>query len=158
MVQTNTPACWAPSSDSDRVMMGLSKVFRELRGISDNAGMDVGAAAVLIKVALHPDGIRISDLAEVVRLDLSTISRHVRALEESGYLARKPDPQDRRASLVSLTDAGGETSRALMQARADLFARTCADWPEDDTRALADLLDRLADGLTTAIHPQGANA
>ena len=139
-------------------MLGLSKVFRELRGISDNAGLDVGAAAVLIKVAFHPDGIRISDLAELVRLDLSTISRHVRALEESGNLARQPDPDDRRASLVRLTDTGGETTRVLMQARADIFARACADWPEHDTRALADLLDRLAAGLTNDLHPQGANA
>ena len=42
-----------------------------------------------------------------VELDLSTISRQIRALVAAGLIARTPDPADGRASFLSLTDGGG---------------------------------------------------
>jgi len=51
-------------------------------------------------------GLRVSELAGCMGLDASTASRHVRHLEDGGYLARTGDPGDRRASRVRLTPKG----------------------------------------------------
>ncbi|MFD2079247.1 MarR family winged helix-turn-helix transcriptional regulator [Actinopolymorpha cephalotaxi] len=90
---------------------------------------------------------RLSDLAGQVQLDVSTVSRHVRALETSGYLGRVTDPDDRRAALVSVTEVG---NRVLEEAAARRRARIDAvlsQWPADDVHTLERLLDQLAKDL-----------
>jgi DNA-binding MarR family transcriptional regulator len=157
-MQAKYPVCWTPATDSDRVMLALSQVFREIRAMNRPPGLDFGTSAVLFTVAHHPEGIRISDVAESTRLDLSTASRHVHALTISGHLHRQSDPGDRRASLVSLTDRGGQTLHDLMQQRAQMFAGVTADWPVADTCTLADLLERLAAELPLATDSEGVPA
>ena len=137
-------------------MLALSVVLREIRAMNRPPGLDIGTAAVLFTVAHHPEGIRISDVAEYSRLDLSTASRHVHALAASGYLHRQVDPGDRRASLVSLTSSGEQTLHDLMQQRAQVFAAVTAGWAADDTRLLADLLERLGAALPLARDAEGA--
>ncbi len=157
-MQSNHPACWEPRTDADRVMLGLSRTLREVRAMNDRAGLDFGSAAVLFTVAHHADGIRISEVAERIHLDLSTVSRHARALEDIDYLGKVPDPADRRACLVSTTDQGDAFLQELMQRRAQLFAAATADWDAADVKELADLLDRLASRLTSHVDAIGATA
>jgi DNA-binding MarR family transcriptional regulator len=157
-MQAKYPACWTPATDADRVMLALSQVFREIRAMNRPPGLDLGTSAVLFAVAHHPEGIRISDVAEHTRLDLSTASRHVHALTASGHLHRQSDPGDRRASLVSVTDSGERALLDLMQQRAQMFAGVTAHWPAADTRTLADLLERLAAELPLATDTEGASA
>lgn len=137
-------------------MLGISRVMREVRAINDRAGLDFGSAAVLFTIAHHADGVRISDVADQIHLDLSTVSRHARALEGTGYLDKKPDPADGRATLVTTSDAGNDVLNAIIQHRTALFSAATADWDPDDTRALADLVDRLATRLNEQIHAMGA--
>lgn len=49
---------------------------------------------------------RMSDLALTVQASLSRLSHVVSRLEERGWLERSPDPDDGRATTVSVTDAG----------------------------------------------------
>ena len=50
--------------------------------------------------------VRPSELADQMRLDLSTVSRHITSLVERGLLERTADPEDARAQLVRLTPDG----------------------------------------------------
>jgi DNA-binding MarR family transcriptional regulator len=93
--------------------------------------------------------VRATDLAEHVALDLSTISRHLRALEDAGLLTRSPDPDDRRASLLSVTDEGHHYLDHAVRARTALLARATTDWASDDVAALSRLMNRLAHDLET---------
>jgi DNA-binding MarR family transcriptional regulator len=100
--------------------------------------------------------LRLSDLAEQVQLDVSTVSRHARALETSGYLHRTVDPVDRRAAQLSVTPAGRQVlDDAFARRRAALDA-ALADWPQDDLHTLERLLNQLADDLEH--QATGANA
>jgi DNA-binding MarR family transcriptional regulator len=91
--------------------------------------------------------LRVSELAGCMGLDASTASRHVRHLEDGGYLARTGEPGDRRASRVRLTPKGrGALARAL-RARAAVVDRAIADWRDEDRATLASLMTRLADSL-----------
>jgi DNA-binding MarR family transcriptional regulator len=93
--------------------------------------------------------VRATDLADHVALDLSTISRHLRGLEDAGFLTRSPDPDDRRASLLSVTDEGRVFLEHARRARAALFDRATSGWADDDVAALSSLLARLAHDLET---------
>ena len=61
--------------------------------------------------------VRLSDIAESVELDLSTISRQVRDLVAAGLLLKEPDPADGRASLLSLTVQGAAVLEAVSESR-----------------------------------------
>jgi DNA-binding MarR family transcriptional regulator len=105
------------------------------------------AAYITLARATDMGSLRISDLASVLGLDLSTISRQVRALEDLGLLRRTPDPDDRRASLLEPTDDGRALVAAVKAAFSTLMSAALADWSERDRRALTTLLTRLAGDL-----------
>lgn len=90
---------------------------------------------------------RVSDLAESSRLDVSTVSRHVKALEEAGHLVRVEDPDDKRACLLNITPGGARLYDAAMAARCDVLERALSDWSAADRELLAGLMDRLAEEL-----------
>jgi DNA-binding MarR family transcriptional regulator len=56
-------------------------------------------------IARTPD-CRVYDIAEALSLTTGGVSKLVDAIESSGYVARRPNPEDRRSSLIELTPAG----------------------------------------------------
>jgi DNA-binding MarR family transcriptional regulator len=85
-----------------------------------------------------------------MRLDLSTISRHLRSLEQQGMVQRTAGPDDARALRISITARGGDVINRVMDHRAATIRDAIVHWPEDDRRALRQLLCRLADDLSFA--------
>jgi DNA-binding MarR family transcriptional regulator len=104
---------------------------------------------------------RVNDLAEHVGLDASTVSRHVRALEDDGLVARDIDPDDRRAASVRITERGLEFMHEAIAIRGQILANATADWSSADRDQLATLMSRLAQSLdpssSTYRNPMGSS-
>lgn len=138
-----------------RLTEALTDVVRRARlpgadQIEAATGIRVDAAGAVILARLDPDtepGVRLSELAAGLGLDLSTVSRQIPPLEDAGWVIRRPDPHDRRASLVHLTPAGVDASRRIAAYRTRLVSQLVADWSAADVDHLAVLLDRLAAAL-----------
>jgi DNA-binding MarR family transcriptional regulator len=96
--------------------------------------------------------VRLSEIADSVELDLSTISRQVRDLVSAGLLAKAPDPADGRAALLSLTDRGTAVLESVSEARRRVLAEAIADWTDEERNALAGSLLRLGAGLQHVRH------
>jgi DNA-binding MarR family transcriptional regulator len=94
--------------------------------------------------------VRPSDLAAQMRLDLSTISRHLRSLEQQGMVQRTADPDDARAQRIKITARGSGLLKRVMDHRAATIRDAIAHWPEKDRGSLRELLRRLADDLSDA--------
>jgi DNA-binding MarR family transcriptional regulator len=61
----------------------------------------------LLLISRAPAGsMRVGDLARALRITVGGTSKLVDRIERAGFIAREPDPEDRRASRVSLTTAG----------------------------------------------------
>jgi len=90
---------------------------------------------------------RVADLAEFAGLDASTVSRHVKALEDDGLVARDTDPDDRRAASVRITDSGKKFMQQALLIRAKVIADATAGWSSADREQLANLMHRLAGEL-----------
>lgn len=56
--------------------------------------------------------LRMHELAQLVLLSRSSITRLADQLEKRGYLERQPDPEDRRGSYAALTTAGEQALRS----------------------------------------------
>lgn len=102
------------------------------------------AAYGVLREVSEQGSVRLTELANLIGLDLSTVSRQVKGLESLGLLTRKDDPIDRRAMYVTLTKQGAQALRRLREARHRFFGDLLADWSREDRDRLAPLLDRLA--------------
>jgi len=98
-----------------------------------------------LKVVSERDGVRLSDLAEALHIAPRSATEVADGLQERGLIQRMPDPGDRRAVILRLTDEGRRVRGEIGAARAadseDLFARLSAD----DRSTLARLLRTLSD-------------
>ncbi len=87
-------------------------------------------------------GCRATDLAAHYMLDKSTVSRQVAALEQLGFVERRPDPDDQRVQMLHPTAAGDEVLAAAHAIRQQVFRRRFADWDQADLDRFAGYLVR----------------
>ncbi|WP_146842603.1 MarR family winged helix-turn-helix transcriptional regulator [Cellulomonas composti] len=93
----------------------------------------------------------INEIAEHLRLDASTVTRQVLAMESAGYVSRGRDDADARRSVIAMTPAGRAALDGTREARASVYAELLADWDDAERRVLADALARLNDSLDRGI-------
>lgn len=136
----------AAAGPEAELVVALYDVVRHSRRTSGSEVLEPAATVVLAAVA-RLDPARPSDIACDIRLDLSTVSRHLGHLERNGYVARSEDPADGRARRVSPTAQGRAALDQVVTARSALVNQALAQWSPDDRATLTRLLRRLADDM-----------
>jgi DNA-binding MarR family transcriptional regulator len=113
--------------------------------LSDVGGVSLDRADYVALARIdEAEPVRLTELAEILGIDLSAVSRQVRDLVESALVERSKDACDQRASLLRLTREGRALLVRVRMARQDAMRRMLAGWSESDQRALARLVARLA--------------
>lgn len=74
---------------------------------------DLGAAHLAVFQYPSPRGVRVTALADRAGMSRQAIAYLIRELEGKGYLERRRDPSDGRASLVHLTARGEAAVRTI---------------------------------------------
>lgn len=120
------------------------------------AHADVDSAAYPVLFELTHGPARITDLAAVLRGDLSTVSRQVTALSRLGLVRKDADPTDGRAQLVALTDAGRALLQRITDIRADWLQELLGGWDDHDVEATTSRLHLLGDLLEEWLRARGA--
>jgi DNA-binding MarR family transcriptional regulator len=155
----------APSGGTlpDELVDTLDRAFRRLRKalVKPPAGLvpvpslgrqvefaKIAACDAIAELADGSTSVSVKDVALVLQLEHSTVSRLLSEIEDDGLLVRGEHPHDRRRTTVELTDLG----RAVVAdatAMTRFFTRALlADWPVEDVESLTTLLSRLA----TSVH------
>jgi DNA-binding MarR family transcriptional regulator len=136
------------SSSDDNLAEAFWAVARRLRHRTRVAlepwELSPSLARALSVLARHGD-LRLSALAEKLRIVPRSATEVVDDLQRLGLVERRPDAADRRAVLVALTAAGERTSLAIQQARQAEGARFFAALDEADRVDLARVLGKLRD-------------
>ena len=123
-------------------------VARRLRHVSRDAlaSWEVTPAQVRALGVLARHGVqRPGALAEHLHIAPRSGTEVVDALVDRGLVTRSPDPQDRRAMLVTLTDHGVEVVGTIQAARAAEADRLFAVLDPAERDELGRLLRRVAD-------------
>ena len=95
-------------------VMRLGRRLRQVRADS----LDLQSNQLSVMAALLNEGdMLMGALAARELMQPPSMTRIVNGLEERGYVARRPDPSDRRQCLVTVTDAGREIILANRQRR-----------------------------------------
>ncbi|GAA5001500.1 MarR family winged helix-turn-helix transcriptional regulator [Kitasatospora paranensis] len=127
-----------------RVVFG--RLRRRLREIRDSNELTPSQASVLSRLSKEGPA-SASALAAAERVRPQSVAATLAALEERGLVQRRPDPEDGRRQLVSLTGAARELVEGDRQAREEWLARALQDRCTDEERrtviAAMALLERL---------------
>jgi DNA-binding MarR family transcriptional regulator len=105
------------------------------------AGVGAGHFELLRYVRDHSDA-RVADLASAFAIGVGTTSKIVDRLETQGWLERRPNPANRRSSLLALTAAG--ESPAWLAAFQEILGRAVTS---DQLAALSSTLGALRSDL-----------
>jgi DNA-binding MarR family transcriptional regulator len=92
---------------------------------------------------LAAGGSQISALAAHAGLTRQALSAVVREVEALGYVRTSPDPGDRRAVLIELTDLGIAMCRTAIQISREITAEFEQRWGADTLRDLRDHLAQI---------------
>ncbi len=82
-------------------------------------------------------------LATALNLDASTVTRQIAALEAGGFVARRPDPNDRRSSTILLTAEGRQMMGGVEQERRQGIEALVATWDDGEREVLGRVLHKL---------------
>ncbi|MGY2051071.1 MarR family winged helix-turn-helix transcriptional regulator [Methylobacterium sp. JK268] len=129
--------------------LGLLRASRAWRRAADEVvtafGLTEATALPLLLIGRLGEP-RQTALAEALGIEGPTLVRLLDQVEEAGLAARREDPTDRRAKVLSLT-AEGRARVAAIEAEFDrLRGRIFAQVPDEDLRATLRVLSALREG------------
>jgi len=131
----------------------LLKAIRTLkqRRSAGRPAVPIGMLGMLAEVDRLDGGCHARELADHAALDPSTVSRAVAALVASGLVAREPDQQDGRASVLVVTPAGRTALDETVAWYGEIFDRALDGWTPDEIASFSRALERFAGSLNS--HP-----
>lgn len=112
----------------------------------EELGLHVGQEFLLAQLC-QQEGMRPTALARALAIELPTVHKTLSRLEAAGFVERRSDPSDARASLIHLTPQGRETCARIRAIWEDADRRLRAALPVADAARLEELLTTLTEHL-----------
>jgi DNA-binding MarR family transcriptional regulator len=138
--------------ETDTIGMLLTDVSRLLRGAFDRCisasglGVTPGEARALIQVAAT-EGIKQADIAVKMGIEPMTLSTYLDRLQGLGLVERVPDPCDRRAKNVVVTEKADPLLTNIRKEVRDLMDQVTAGLDTEGREALRESLKGLRENL-----------
>jgi DNA-binding MarR family transcriptional regulator len=133
--------------DGDEVLLeAFRSVARQLRETSQETLVpwDITPSHLrALRVLMRHGVMRLSELSDHLHIAARSATEVVDALETRGLVERRPDPDDRRATLVELTGHGTSVLDAIRAARGTEAGRTFGRLSAADRADLARILRKL---------------
>lgn len=123
---------------------------RSLRTVLSSAVDDplAPALAAVLFVLSARGPCRQNELASVLSVSQSALSRQMTELVDAGLVDRQPDSDDKRAFLVQVSDKGNEVLRTTKERRTARLHGLLGGWSQDEAESALSTIERLTDTLT----------
>ncbi|HEX6994275.1 MAG TPA: MarR family transcriptional regulator [Gammaproteobacteria bacterium] len=111
-------------------------------------GLQQGEFDVLatLRRAGAPYALSPTDLFEALMISSGGMTNRLDRLEKAGLIARSRNPEDRRGTIVSLTERGLELINRIIPLHVENQARAIAALSQTEQKQLCDLLSKLIPG------------
>lgn len=109
---------------------------------------------VLATLDRHADGATMGELSRALLVSNGNVTALVRQLETDGHVVSRPDPADKRSSIVHLTAQGRDHFAELARAHRSWIKCMFAGMSPDEEKALYELLAKLKTSI--AADPDGS--
>jgi DNA-binding MarR family transcriptional regulator len=139
---------WTPSIGG--LIHGIERLVKKrFDRFAETTGMSRAQWHVLAHVSKR-QGINQANLADLVGVEPITICRMVDRLEALGLVERRPDPGDRRARLIHMTEAARPGLVRMKTVAQALFEEALAGLTPEEEATLTRLLGRVHANLLAA--------
>lgn len=150
----STPLPGSARADRPNVGILLRNPFQEVvrrvsTGLVEAGFDDLRPAHTAVFQHIEAEGTRLTDLAERAQITKQSMGYLVDYLERRGYVERRPDPRDRRAALICLTERGWDQVRAALA----IIASLEDEWERELGKARMEQLRELLNDLGKAFGP-----
>lgn len=135
-----------PDTLTDRVAVLLQMALARAQGMGEQALTGLGISGReygILALLEHGPTTAQHRLGGALGIDRTSTMAMLAGLQARGLLSRAPNPADRRAYLVTLTDAGEQIRARASQVLADCDDRFLAPLPADERTHLRSTLKRL---------------
>lgn len=107
----------------------------------------------LLAYLARNEGINQAGLADLLEIKPMTLVRQVDRMEEAGWIARRPDPGDRRARRLYLTERARPILARVLAVSAEVREEAFAGLSFEEGRVLVDQLTRVHANLSERVAP-----
>ena len=129
-----------------RIVQVQVAVVGELdRRLAERGFDDLRPSSAPVFQHIAPEGSRLSELADRAGVTRQSLAEQIAALERCGYIDRLPDPGDRRARLIVLTDRGWRAVDAGLSIIAEIESGWARELGPRLHGALTEALARVAE-------------
>jgi MarR family transcriptional regulator for hemolysin len=138
-------------SPAKNLALLMHDVSRLLRRRLDREAQAIGLTSAQWRVLAYLarcEGSNQASLADFMDMEPITLSRHLDRMEAAGMLARHPDPNDRRAHRLFLTESGREMITGFRAHTADVVREAVDGISEAEIEGMIALLTRMRLNLT----------
>ena len=137
-----------PPGPPARLPLGLhlARSAREINRAFDDALAEAGGSEPIWLVLISLKTRQLAsqrELADAVGIREATLTHHLNAMDASGLITRRRDPENRRVHLVELTPAGEKAFFRMRKAALAFNARLQAGFGEEELAEFERVLDRL---------------
>jgi DNA-binding MarR family transcriptional regulator len=117
-----------------RLRLAVTRMARRLR---QEAGVDLGPSQVAALATVERHGpLSPSELAERERIKRPTVTRILGHLEVAGLVERVKDPEDGRASILTVTPEARRLLKSLRARKTAYLAKRLSEMDAEDRRTL----------------------
>lgn len=138
-----------PSRTLGFVLNDVARLMRkrfEQRARAASLGLTRAQAAVLANLARQEGSNQVS-LAQILELEPITLARLLDRLQAAALIERRPDPKDRRAHLLYLTESAYPLLDRIFALAAEVREEALAGIPEPDRGLLLNMLITMKSNL-----------
>jgi MarR family transcriptional regulator, transcriptional regulator for hemolysin len=100
------------------------------------------------------EGINQAGLADLLEIRPMTLVRQIDRMQEAGWIERRPDPADRRARRLFLTDKARPILGRIWDVASETQDQVLAALSPDEAEQLIELLRRVHGSLADRAHPR----
>ncbi len=132
--------------DKLKILIGLHKNVKELdrRTLDIARSYGLSFSQFMVLEALYSKGnLSIGEVREAILSSVGTISLVVKNLEKMGYVKRKTDENDKRVSILSLTDEGRDVIDKVIPENETMIYDYMKDLSGGEIETLLSLLKKL---------------
>ncbi|MEW1861901.1 MarR family transcriptional regulator [Streptomyces sp. NPDC088194] len=161
-VSAGAPRSPSAAPELARLEVALSALMRWSESkyiraeVARRSGCDIPASALRLLEHFDVAGaMRVSDIAECLRIDISTVSLQLRQLKADALVSRLRDPSDGRSGVIAITERGREALARVRAARCELLATVFTEAVPDELGQAADTLIQVQDHMLAGMVEAG---
>lgn len=125
----------------------MALLMRLLEALNRRRNYPLERSHYLLLLQVQTEAKKINDLAAILALDATTVTRQVTSMQLNGLVTKESDPSDRRITWVTSTEKGRTLATEMREIRIKRINEMFKDWTPQDKDTFSKMLERCNESL-----------